>query len=75
MFKIHSLGEDEIICNDEKLVSGSTAAFVRSCEKFMSYTVFGADQLWPSTILAPAFLHTDGPNVAIEVSLRHDRVG
>ena len=41
LYKIHSLGEDEIICNDKKLVSGSTAAFVRSCEKFMSYTVFG----------------------------------
>ena len=45
LYIIHSLDEDEVVCNDEKLVSGSSAAFVRSCEKFMSYTVFGEDQL------------------------------
>lgn len=72
LFTIRELDEDEVVCNDEKLLSGSSAAFVRSCKQFLSSTIFRNDTNWPTVILAAAFLEDrdDSSNTAIEVRLR-----
>lgn len=71
LFTIDGLGEDTVVCNNEKLVSGSSAAYVRSCENFLASTAFQNDTVWPTVILAPAFLRgRDGSSsAAVEVSL------
>ncbi|CAM9645761.1 unnamed protein product [Scytosiphon promiscuus] len=46
--------QDSVVCNNEKLVSGSTREFVRSTEQFLNSTVFGGgDGQGPSVVLAP----------------------
>ncbi|CAM9430343.1 unnamed protein product, partial [Hapterophycus canaliculatus] len=46
--------EDSVVCNDEKLVSGSTSEFVRSTERFLNSTIFGGgDGRGPTVVLAP----------------------
>lgn len=62
--------EDVTVCNNEKLQSGSTASFVRSCKQFLEWQIFQEGTKWPSVILAPCFLvnRNNAANVAIEVS-------
>lgn len=62
--------EDETVCNDEKLESGSTAAYIRSCKHFLDWVVFQDEEDWPSLIMAPSNMvdKDTNPNVPIEVS-------
>lgn len=63
-------GVDEaVVCNNEKLQSGSTASFVRSCKHFLEWQIFQEGANWPSVILAPSNLvdTNNAANVAIEV--------
>lgn len=62
--------EDSTICNDEKLVSGSTAAYVTSARHFFKNTIFRDDQPWPNVIWAPSNMvdSDEAPNVQISVS-------
>lgn len=62
--------EDSTICNDEKLVSGSTAAYVTSARHFFKNTIFRDDQPWPTVIWAPSNMvdSDEAPNVQITVS-------
>lgn len=61
--------EDEIVCNNEKLQSGSTASYVRSCKHFLDWEIFQEGADWPSVIMAPSnMIHTEtAANLAIEV--------
>ncbi|CAM9927296.1 unnamed protein product [Ectocarpus fasciculatus] len=45
---------DSVICNDEKLVSGSSIDIFHSAKAFLSSYVFQDGAQWPSTILSPA---------------------
>ncbi|CAM9310004.1 unnamed protein product, partial [Laminaria digitata] len=69
--RLYAIGgvEDETVCNNEKLQSGSTAKYVRSCKHFLDWQIFQEGTDWPSAIMAPAFLvNTEkAANVAIEV--------
>ncbi|CBJ32277.1 expressed unknown protein [Ectocarpus siliculosus] len=47
---------DSVVCNNEKLTSGSTSAFVHSAKDFLASTVFRDGTQWPATILAPSYL-------------------
>eukprot|EP00903_Cladosiphon_okamuranus_P008178 g7877.t1 len=58
----------KVICHNEKLVSGGSAEFVRSCREFFSSTVFAKGKLWPTAILAPSKLD-GGANLDVEVPL------
>lgn len=63
--------EDSVVCNNNKLSTGSSAAFVGSCDQFLRSTVFGNDAAsWPTVIVAPSYLvdSDESPNLAIEVS-------
>ena len=62
--------EDSVVCNDDKLSTGSSAAFVGSCDKFLRSTAFGNSTGWPTVIVAPSFLvdSDEAPNLAIEVT-------
>lgn len=62
---------DSVVCNGEKLVTGSTSAFVHASEEFLNSTVFPDGHPWPSAIMAPSNVvdrHT-APNLAIIVSI------
>ena len=61
--------QDATICNDEKLQSGSTASFVRSCKHFLDWEIFRKGSDWPSVIMAPSHMinSEDAANLAIEV--------
>ncbi|CAM9934848.1 unnamed protein product [Pylaiella littoralis] len=63
--------EDATICNDEKLASGSTAAYVSSAELFLKDTIFREDEPWPSVIWAPSNMidSDEAPNLQISVLL------
>eukprot|EP00903_Cladosiphon_okamuranus_P020050 g18416.t1 len=62
-------GGQKVICNNEKLASGSTAEFVRSCREFFSSTAFAKDTSWPTSILASSMVD-HGPNLDVEVLLK-----
>ncbi|CAM9778424.1 unnamed protein product [Scytosiphon promiscuus] len=69
LYRLNTM-EDSVVCNNEKLISGSTSAFVRSCQKFLSSVIFqDTSDMWPSLILAPSNLvqNRNAPNLAIEV--------
>ena len=69
MYTVRSV-EDSTVCNDEKLVSGSTAAYVTSARHFFKSTIFQDDQPWPNVIWAPSNMvdSDEAPNVQISVS-------
>lgn len=60
---------ESVECNNAKLVSGSTTAYIRSARDFLKSTVFQEGQPWPAVIAAPLFLRDDdqSPNCPIEV--------
>lgn len=60
---------DSVECHNEKLVSGSTAAYVRSARQFLEGEIFSDGHPWPDVIAAPAFFtaDTEDPNFAITV--------
>lgn len=62
--------EDATVCNNEKLASGSTAAYVRSAELFLKETIFGKRPRWPTVVWAPSNMidSDDAPNLQISVS-------
>ncbi len=72
--------EDATVCNDEKLASGSTAAYVSSAELFLKETIFGdgdergaeagTGRAWPTVVFAPSNMVDDdeAPNLQIDVS-------
>lgn len=62
--------EDATVCNDEKLASGSTAAYVSAAELFLKDTIFREGQAWPTVIWAPSNMvdSDEAPNLQIEVS-------
>lgn len=72
MYTIHGV-EDATVCNNEKLESGSTASFVRSCKHFLEWQIFQEGTEWPSVILAPYILvnRNTAANVDIEVGEPH----
>ena len=61
--------QDATICNNEKLQSGSSASFVRSCKHFLDWEIFQEGSDWPSVIMAPSQMinEEDAANLAIEV--------
>lgn len=60
--------QDLVICNNEKLASGNSGAYVESCRQFLTSTVFKSGSSWPSAILAPSNIkRKDEPNLAIKV--------
>ena len=62
--------EDATVCNDEKLESGSTAAYITSARLFFQETIFREGQPWPDVIWAPSNMVDldEAPNVQINVS-------
>ncbi len=66
----HAAMTDSLVCNGEKLVTGSTSAFVLASERFLNSTVFQDGTPGPSVILAPSNLEEckTAPNLAISVS-------
>lgn len=62
--------EDSTVCNNEKLESGSTAAYVNSAQLFFERTIFQDDQPWPTVVWAPSNMVDldEAPNVQISVS-------
>eukprot|EP00904_Undaria_pinnatifida_P003348 jgi/Undpi1/13013/HiC_scaffold_7.g02677.m1 len=70
-FRLYTVvgAEDATVCNNEKLESGSTAAYVRSCKHFLDWVVFKEEENWPSLIMAPSnMVDSDtAPNLPIEV--------
>lgn len=62
--------EDVILCNNEKLASGSTAAYIYSADKFLRDTIFAKHTQWPDVILTQSILSdNDGrENMQVEVS-------
>ena len=62
-------GKDVIKCNNEKLVSGSSSAYVKAARDFLASTVFGDGVVWPAAILAPSDMEPkDSPNLPTKVS-------
>ncbi|CAB1109494.1 unnamed protein product [Ectocarpus sp. CCAP 1310/34] len=62
---------DSVVCNNEKLTSGSTAAFVHSAKEFLASTAFRDGTQWPATILAPSYLVPENNvNQMIEAYIR-----
>lgn len=62
------LRQDLVMCNDEKLLSGSSSEYVRSCKEFLASTVFREGTSWPSAILAPSNIQRrNNDNLAINV--------
>lgn len=68
--------EDAIVCNNEKLQSGSTASFIRSCKHFLDWEIFQEGTDWPSLIMAPSNMvnSENSANLAIEVRLKRVRL-
>lgn len=64
--------EDATVCNDQRLESGSTAAYITSSQLFFEKTIFQEGQPWPDVIWAPSNMVDleDAPNVQISVSKR-----
>lgn len=62
--------EDATVCNDERLESGSTAAYITSSRLFFEQTVFQEGQPWPDVIWAPSNMVdlNEASNVQISVS-------
>lgn len=62
--------EDATVCNDEKLASGSTAAYLSAAELFLKDTVFRENEPWPNVIWAPSNMvdSDEAPNLQISVS-------
>ena len=61
--------QDAVVCNNEKLASGSSAAYIDATKKFLASTVFKEGTTWPSAILAPSNLEKKGnPNVPTKAS-------
>lgn len=62
--------EDATVCHDEKLASGSTAAYVSSAELFLKDTIFREGEAWPNVIWAPSNMidSDEAPNLQISVS-------
>lgn len=69
MYEFESGGADSILCDDDKLASDSSSAFISSCRSFLNTTVFGNSTAWPTAILTPSYLvdSDEAPNFAIEV--------
>ncbi|CAM9152539.1 unnamed protein product [Ectocarpus fasciculatus] len=60
--------QDSVVCNNEKLTSGSTSAFVRSGKEFLASTIFQDGTQWPAAILAPSYLipnHNVNPMIEV----------
>lgn len=70
LFRIPSL-EDATVCNNEKLESGSTHAFVTSSRMFLAKTLFKDEGPWPTAVFAPSNLNDrdSSPNLQITVSV------
>lgn len=62
--------DDATVCNNEKLESGSTHAYVTSCRMFLSKTLFKDEGPWPTTIFSPSNLddRDEALNAAVTVS-------
>lgn len=69
LFRVNASG-DAAVCNNEKLISGSTDAYVASSRMFLLKTLFKDAELWPTAILAPSNLvdKNSSQNNAITVS-------
>ncbi|CAN0309063.1 unnamed protein product [Ectocarpus sp. 6 AP-2014] len=48
---------DSVICNNEKLFSGSSLGLFHSAKEFLRSSIFQDGAQWPSTILSPAFFN------------------
>ncbi|CAM9938670.1 unnamed protein product [Ectocarpus sp. 4 AP-2014] len=61
---------DSLVCNNEKLVSGSTSAFIHSAEQFLASTIFREGGPWPTVVMAPSNLfpsNKEGTQFSVEV--------
>eukprot|EP00904_Undaria_pinnatifida_P003351 jgi/Undpi1/13016/HiC_scaffold_8.g02679.m1 len=72
-FRLYTVAEkgDSTICNNEKLQSASTAAYVSSCKDFLDKVVFEEGTHWPTVIMALSNLVDDegASNMPIEVMM------
>ncbi|CAM9211467.1 unnamed protein product, partial [Laminaria digitata] len=72
-FRLYTVNgvEDTTVCNDEKLESGSTAMYVRSCKHFLDWVIFEENTDWPTVIFTPSNMvdNENAPNVPIEVTM------
>lgn len=66
--------EDAIVCNNEKLASGSTASFVRSCKHFLDWQIFQEGTDWPSLIMAPSNMVNSETAANLAIEARNKRV-
>ncbi|CAB1098031.1 unnamed protein product [Ectocarpus sp. CCAP 1310/34] len=60
---------DSLVCNNEKLMSGSTAAFIHSAEQFLASTIFREGGPWPTVVMAPSNLipsNNEGTQFSVE---------
>ena len=62
-------GKESVECNNEKLVSGSSTAYIRSAKQFLQSTVFQHGHPMPTVIAAPSFLRSgdDSPEMTVDV--------
>lgn len=58
-------GQDSLVCHDEKLASGGSAAYVRSCKHFLANTIFGNETPWPTVIVAPSHLRKSATSIDV----------
>lgn len=66
---------DSVVCNNEKLASGSTSAFIGSAREFLASTVFRSGGPWPTMIMAPSHLipaSVDRTQFSVEVTTNED---
>ena len=66
--------DDAVQCNNNKLVSGSTSAFLRSARDFLALTVFADGKAWPSVIFTPSFLEFNDKSPTISTEVRSKQV-
>ncbi|CAN0308865.1 unnamed protein product [Ectocarpus sp. 6 AP-2014] len=65
-----TVSTDSVVCNNEKLTSGSTSAFIHSAGQFLASTVFREGGPWPTTMMAPSHLvppSAGGTQFSVEV--------
>lgn len=65
--------QDTVVCNNEKLTSGGSAAYVTAGRQFMTSTVFKNGTTWPSAILAPSVIQRK-PHLNSSIKVGHDQV-
>lgn len=61
---------DSVVCHNKKLVSGSSAGYLRDTRDMFQKHIFAKGRSWPTVMMAPAYLEEDeeSRNLSIEVN-------